>query len=432
MAPSTRSGSLAQNTSTANANIEPIQNVDPPANQEAVVIACEAVVDRYKAKDINKVQALIDLFNAIPGGAESTDVFKNAYTAFVGMLDAHDEREDRSQAIGQSTQAHGATGVGDQPTPGEEGSGTQGREAGNNEREEMQTQAFEFDALLRASRDALRKRARDFFDDELDQEGIERGEANPNMPDPDSLPWANQVINTAQYDPSLIKTSEILTRIGSNYKGHLKALRTGLGRPPFPKSQWEKILQGEAVDIDVVFSHINTDIVEHRHAERWGTAKIEFDSAPTAPSKRVRTASDWASAWYAITRATQFVFEHRGEELTRYGTYIQSLFQAIPSRPDLIISLDRGIRIRHADTRDFLLTDTSAYGDLHYKFIVHPTPSVRAAPSQSNSTNGRRKEREVCRNWNDDRCKNQSCSRIHKCLTCNGDHRKSDCSRKEK
>jgi hypothetical protein len=325
MAPSTRSGSQAQNTAPTNTNL----NVEPLPNPEAVTIACDTVVDRFKVKDISKVQALIDLFNMIPSGKESTDAFKNAHEAYVGMLNTHEERENRSQAIGQSTHVNGPSGSGDQSIPQEEGSVAQGRGASNNEPEDIQMQAFEFDALLRASRDALRKRAREFIDDELDQEGVERGEAYPNMPEPESLPWANHVIDTSRYDPSLVKTSEILSRISANLKGNLKALRTGLGHPPFPKSQWEKVLQGKAIDIDIVFSHINADIVEHRHAERWGTAKIEFDSAPTAPSKRVRTVSDWASAWYAISRATMFVFEHREEELTHYGTYIQSLFQAI-------------------------------------------------------------------------------------------------------
>lgn len=98
MAPRLRSHSATNSNGhlgTTSRN-QPGDNEQP--DSAAIAIACEG---------LSKVQATIDLFNAIPGGTESTSAFTNAFKAYIDMLESHESRDQRSTALGRNAYPDG-------------------------------------------------------------------------------------------------------------------------------------------------------------------------------------------------------------------------------------------------------------------------------------------------------------------------------------
>ena len=67
--------------------------------------------------------------------------------------------------------------------------------------------------------------------------------------------------------------------------------------PEFPDSEWVKVLQGKAVDLDVIISVIHSTITDNRATESFGDFELQFGHLK--PTKMVKTHGDWPIAYGA-------------------------------------------------------------------------------------------------------------------------------------
>ena len=113
--------------------------------------------------------------------------------------------------------------------------------------------------------------------------------------------------------------------------------------PEFPDSEWNNILTGKAVNIDVVFSGMYSTVTDNRAIENIGDLELHFGAAK--PTKTVETHGDWVIAWRSVFKATKFIFPHHEAELDEYNDYITSYFASIHlSAHPRVLNLDRAIR----------------------------------------------------------------------------------------
>ena len=75
-----------------------------------------------------------------------------------------------------------------------------------------------------------------------------------------------------------------------------------------PSSQWERILKGEAIDLNQVFASLHHVIPDEERTGRLGDTEITF--GVTEPKKRISTAAEWSSSWRRASKAISFAFPH--------------------------------------------------------------------------------------------------------------------------
>jgi hypothetical protein len=106
------------------------------------------------------------------------------------------------------------------------------------------------------------------------------------------------------------------------------------------------------------------------NSECIGNAKISFGI--TEAKQKVSTASDWASAWRLAAKTMAFAFPHCLEELSAYGDFIDSEFQAKqPQSHTRVIMFDIAIRNIIQGGQSCLLTDHQTFLWL-YSAILMP------------------------------------------------------------
>ncbi|KIK82336.1 hypothetical protein PAXRUDRAFT_90058, partial [Paxillus rubicundulus Ve08.2h10] len=109
--------------------------------------------------------------------------------------------------------------------------------------------------------------------------------------------------------------------------------------PEFPDSEWNNIILGKSVNLDVGDLEILCGIY-------------------SAPSKNVLTGQDWHVAWVRTARAYRFAFPHRASELERYGEYITQKFAHHEQRfHGRVIEFDKSVRKRVSSSRQYEFTD---------------------------------------------------------------------------
>jgi hypothetical protein len=189
----------------------------------------------------------------------------------------------------------------------------------------------------------------------------------------------------------------------------------------FPTSQWERIIRGEAVDLNAVFSNLHRTEPAKENVGRVGDTQITFGLAE--PKKRVEAAGDWISAWNRVVRATTFVFRHREQELRAYGEYIESLFAAkITSTHPRIIMYDIAVRNEVAGGQRSVLSDASSKFQHLYSAIV-AADGVEASkrPGGRNQSGGAPKnaKQAICHRFNSAAgCNTTDCKYQHVCRIC--------------
>lgn len=189
-----------------------------------------------------------------------------------------------------------------------------------------------------------------------------------------------------------------------------------LGCPEFPYSEWDNIITGQPVNLDVVLCDVY---------------------AGPEPAT-VTTASDWLAAWRRLAEAYRFAFPHRKSELDTYGMYINTMFSSyITESHSQIINFDKAIRKRVGSCRnlelsnvkEFMGTHTSYFSPFGRNYIENTKAASKGKVSD---------RKELCRRWNTGACtfSSSSCHRIHACSVqgCNSsnhpacEHEQSGCS----
>jgi hypothetical protein len=200
----------------------------------------------------------------------------------------------------------------------------------------------------------------------------------------------------------------------------------------FPSSQWERILKGDAVDLNQVFSALHHVVPDEERTGRLGDAEISF--GVSEPKRRISTAAEWSVAWRRASKAISFAFPHRREELLEYGDYIESEFAAkVSSSHHKLLLYDIALRNEVAAGQHILLTDFSRFTRL-YSAIVLPD-GIEGSSEGSNSRKPSKPKGsdkpELCNKFNSGTCKrpDAECKYRHLCKLCGkSGHGSKDCS----
>jgi len=122
---------------------------------------------------------------------------------------------------------------------------------------------------------------------------------------------------------SLEATAKSLVVFNTHIAKVKAAILARPGRPVLPESEWNSLLTGQALDLDMIYSN------------QFG-------------SRTVATAIDWHAAWDVAREATLIAFPHRTDELAEHTRTITRLFAGSDQSPQsqrAIIAFDRGLRI---------------------------------------------------------------------------------------
>lgn len=175
--------------------------------------------------------------------------------------------------------------------------------------------------------------------------------------------------------------------------------------PDFPPDLWKSIL----LDRFIKFEDILAD---------------ELIPWPVNP------AFDWYTAWSVYSDALTTIFPSRAVELRKYERHISYLFRTTPvSLHGRVLAYDRAVRKFVGSRRSVLFDEL---GKFQHYLRVHVDIMVESVVGRSGRSHSKRARkrarREVCRNWNSNRCFNSNCPREHKCFTCGStEHRGLDC-----
>ena len=283
-----------------------------------IVDKCTDIVQEFRTGRISKSKASYLLQQSIPRDDANEDLFLSTYEAYFDMLENFERYQrgnvgridDLQQRLdGSQSDQHN---VREQPTV----EGPVGRAP---------------------------KRPRSPVSGDEDDEYEKRTHL-----DFDSLPW-NEPEDPDQrtsegFSPALQKTRSLL----ENFSRDVKRARSSLLNcnrpvPQFPQAEWLNLLNGNAVDLDHVFSNIYTVSYNTRDVVELGK-NVELLHGSSTPAKTVKTHGDWVITWDCLVDATLFVFKHRRQELQSYGKHIQRYFASLPSQLHTrVINYDRAV-----------------------------------------------------------------------------------------
>ncbi|KLO04393.1 hypothetical protein SCHPADRAFT_947726 [Schizopora paradoxa] len=122
-------------------------------------------------------------------------------------------------------------------------------------------------------------------------------------------------------------------------------LQNTVSKPEYPPDQWKNLLLGDAVDLDKVLSAINSRSIDNKFKQSIGDKMVIEFVGETKATKKVKTHTDWISAFSKTKSAILFLFGHRREELDKYSDYIKNMFRSIsPKSHRAVIHADQAIR----------------------------------------------------------------------------------------
>ncbi|TDL26833.1 hypothetical protein BD410DRAFT_685926, partial [Rickenella mellea] len=237
----------------------------------------------------------------------------------------------------------------------------------------------------------------------------------------ENFPWVVEGAEDLFIDPVLRKTRERLRIYAANPKQALRSLQ-GYGRPEFPESEWLNLFKGKAVDLDAVYSGLNTDHIDTRQTSEFGLVEISLRGSTPYTTRKVRDYGSWGLAYDSLMCATRLVFPERKNELQKYRDWIMRQFGAThPNFHYTVIGLDRAIRTRVSRSNDCLLTDTGRFLDL-FTTCCSPTGLNYTGGTEARGTTSAKttKSGEICRRYNDDKCPSdaRTCKYRHICIAC--------------
>ena len=160
------------------------------------------------------------------------------------------------------------------------------------------------------------------------------------------MPWYKDEIAArgSEDDGTRAEMQELLDIFSKDYDFTKKQIRLAKAAPRgFPDSEWDHIIRGEPVNLNVVFSSLHHIAPIKENTGHVGRTEISLGK--TKPARKVKTSGDWNSAWNATVKATAFAFPHRGNELREYGEYMDSEFSAkAVSSHHKLIAFDKAMR----------------------------------------------------------------------------------------
>ena len=118
----------------------------------------------------------------------------------------------------------------------------------------------------------------------------------------------------------LTPSQELIRKLIQNQTIDIKVMKHNLfsarGLQEFPDSEWVKVLQGKAVNLNVIISVIHSTVTDNQATETFRDFKFRFGHSK--PTKTVRNHGDWLVANSTFQCAMRFIYPHRESELIQW------------------------------------------------------------------------------------------------------------------
>jgi hypothetical protein len=250
------------------------------------------------------------------------------------------------------------------------------------------------------------------------------------------MPWYKGEVSarSGMDDENKAETRGLLEVFSKDYNFTRKRIRLARTAPRgFPDVEWDHIIRGEPVDLDVVFSSLHhiAPVKENTGHVGW----TEISLGKTEPARKIKTSGEWTSAWNSTAKATAFAFPHQGDELRKYGEYMDSEFSAkAVSAHHKLIAFDKAVRHHVMGGQAVALTERESFSFIYSAFLL-PDGVEANTGQRGDSISGnklRKKSSEICRRYNSpEGCSTTStnCRYRHACEKCKqAGHGKGTCS----
>ncbi|KAL7284900.1 hypothetical protein ACG7TL_002214 [Trametes sanguinea] len=341
--------------------------------KEAIVIACEAVVERFRRQEISKADAAVQLFRALKLDevveADELEERIRAYKSYFDMLEDVD-REQRVAAGHSPEFASSQTqesprntfhrGIPDVQRQG--GAGVTGEELGAGEDRRS--------LLDRLSDAPPSKRRREGDDSDNDSSEDDKRARRKRAINESLFPFVSSASEEVSQLSDDLQRTLILKE---NYTRDLAVAKQRVvcspGCPPIPDSVWPDILANRFVDLDRIFSAVYTIDGDGKSSIKLGD--YELSGLPTKPKKHIERHGHWTIAWALYQRAVLFVYPHRERELRAYYDQINGFFAAVSEHEAIrVVNLDRAIRGEVGRSNTILLSDFARFNHLYTMHVV--------------------------------------------------------------
>jgi hypothetical protein len=285
------------------------------------------------------------------------------------------------------------------------------------------------------------RRTRDTAESESDDDDASGSHSKKQKLHESDMPWftsPNDESISNYSNPSCKETCRLLRAYNRDISKAKFYIKIAPNSPSgIPSSQWERILKGDAVDLNQIFASLHHVIPDEERTGRLGDAEISFGVAEA--KKRVSTAAEWSTAWRRASRAITFAFPHRREELIEYGDYIESEFAAkLAASHHKLLLYDIALRNEVAAGQHFLLTDFHKFSRLYSAIVMPDGIESGSAPGKPNGKKPKGAQTgaqtgakpEICNKFNAGTCKNTEadCKYRHLCKGCKKPgHANKDC-----
>ncbi|KAJ7460790.1 hypothetical protein FB451DRAFT_986916, partial [Mycena latifolia] len=257
--------------------------------------------------------------------------------------------------------------------------------------------------------------------------------------DPSGFAWrsrANEFLDSIVLSPEHHNVQEQVELYSRDPKEAVRDLLNVFHTPALPNSQWKPVLLDGFVDFNAILTSSYAIDAEEPQQLVFSDTHLEIKK-PKMVTK-VSTHGQWINVFRTFEDAVNFAFAGRSRELHTYWNHINDLFSSRHhSQHARIINYNRTARVFIGTRRDVLLNEVHKFRHVQDAHLldggVAVTPSGPSNPGggskQKPPTKPRKRSQEVCRNFNQGRCRLASeCNYRHVCSKCNGGgHPASEC-----
>ncbi|CUA67182.1 Dynein alpha chain, flagellar outer arm [Rhizoctonia solani] len=154
-------------------------------------------------------------------------------------------------------------------------------------------------------------------------------------------------------------------------------------KPEFPYLLWNELLRNQFIDLNKVFSHLHASTETTKLSERIGDHISLVTTTSRAPTKKIKTFGEWSYTWSIYRRAIVFVFNHRGDEMDHWATFISRIFSTTnESRHGSVIEMEAAMRRFIFDNQSRCLWDHIDVMHLQHAYLG--VDGSRSTQNQSN------------------------------------------------
>ena len=192
----------------------------------------------------------------------------------------------------------------------------------------------------------------------------------------------------------LTPSQELTHKLVRNQTIDIKVTKHNLfsarGLPEFPGSEWVKVLQGKAVDLDVIILVIHSTVTNNQATETFGDFEFRFGHSKL--TKTVRNHGDWLITYSVFQHMMQFIYPHRESELIWYSEYITTYFaSADAGGQNQVLNLNKAIQCWSGSINNVSLDQFEKFRFLEVWHIFSKAAGDQSAQgSQQGLTTGQR------------------------------------------